>query len=425
VRQGYRFLKLSRDEKSLTLSATCNANGHQICLLVDTGAGRTNISEEIAKRIGVTLTGSAQTGAAGSQLVAVKTGRIDALKVGDLPAHPIDVFVVDDSLRASAKQLGSTIYDGILAADWLSQHHCVLDFANRILYYRDESKLPAPKQSADRSPLGVLLAGNGYGLIALTPQKQSGELLVSCKANGIQIKLLVDTGGPATAISDETAIELKLSTSPTPIRLAMIGGEVPNVRQARIQSFEIGDSGQGASEVLVINLRAQRRQAKQEGKVVLDGLLGSVWLYYYSAVIDFAHDEIYWFPPAKRHVALFSGQWKATRVIVHGAAESPDRARAWRMTIDESGLQLQDLHSVRSYDYTVSLGWPHCPINLLTRPSPDAKDRKALFGICKVAETGNTLMLCFSEGENETSRPTEFVSTKGSKVILVEFERVP
>ncbi len=438
IRAGYESVKLIRDRKTWQLFLNCTANGKAICLSVDTGTSRTCIGNEPAKALQLTATGSGTLAAGGSELLSVKTARIQAFGVGDLPKIAKDVFIVDDSaIRALAKEAGHRIKDGELGTDWFAQHLCVLDFADDTLYYLDPAKQgelgkrPANHPAADNkddevkgSLVGSAMIRSGFGFIKAARDKNTAELFVNCTANGTDLCLKLDTGATLTGISQDTAKALKLTPKDAPFRMAMTGSAISNVRVAQIEDMRMGELRLPRTTVLVFDYSAGRNLAKQEGGIVPDGLLGASWLYYCAAVIDFGHDVLYYFPSMlKRQLTLLAGNWQATKVQRFGFVETADKTKKWRLKVENEWLEWQD-ESTWRYAFGVNQGYPYCQIDFLAGSSNAADQEKKMVGIYEFDETNNRLTLCISMYQDETSRPTKLESGKGSNVVLIEYEKV-
>jgi uncharacterized protein (TIGR03067 family) len=433
VREGYSFLKLTRDRKTSKLFAMCEAEGTPVRLLIDTSTNRTLVSAEIAKRLGLKITGTDTVASRGGELQKIQMGRIEALKVGQLTEPATVVSIVEDSaLRAVAEKEGQLVHDGILAADWLADHSCVLDLGNGILFYRDPSQpsktnldLPIGVRAA-RSRMGTFLSQNGFKRLNVVHDTKTAELFAICTVNGRNLHLLVDTGATLDIIAEETAIDLKMTTTPTGYRVMTAGGEMRNVKLAQVADIKWGDRDLDTPQgtFLVMDYSAQRRQSRGNGGIVMDGILGIYVLSLTSAVIDFRHDLLHSFPPLPKQFALLTGKWQATQVVRDGEMESKEKTKEWKASFEKNRMQLQDDQNVRQCNYSITLAYPQCRIDLVEKPSSGVQKVNRIFGIYEFDDGGNKLTMCISLDQNESSRPTTMESKKDSKTMLIEFERV-
>ncbi|WP_421218679.1 retropepsin-like aspartic protease family protein [Aeromonas jandaei] len=67
-------------------------NGHPVQLLLDTGATRVTIPQQVAKRLGLTARGSSQVNTAAGQL-RVGNGTIETLAMGPLTLYDLAIFI--------------------------------------------------------------------------------------------------------------------------------------------------------------------------------------------------------------------------------------------------------------------------------------------------------------------------------------------
>jgi predicted aspartyl protease len=148
------------------------------------------------------------------------------------------------------------------------------------------------------SAAGETLLRDGYGFVKLM-RDNSSKLYVNCVANGKVFCLNVDTGFTCTSIAEETAKTLGLSVRDADVKIMTVGSEGQRTRAATLEGFHIGDQLGSAFDVNVTDFSALRERAKEDGQVILDGVLGANWLHYYSCVIDFKNDVLYYTDPSR------------------------------------------------------------------------------------------------------------------------------
>ena len=429
VREGYFFLKLARDKKTLMVSAMCQAEGKPVHLLIDSGTNRTSVSDETAKRLRLKITGSDTIASGGRDLVKVQTASIHALEIGRLGSVEAAVFVVDDaSGRALAKENGQQVYDGILGSEWLAAHSCVLDLGNNILYYLPpgpNNRSESPGKTSGRARTGALLWQSGFKFLDVRRTNLTRLWIADSTANGKRLHLMVDTGAVVNSVAVEIANELKLAIVPFPGKSSMASGDVRDLKFGPIADWKIGDLDISGSNVWVMDFSAQRKQAQRLNELVHDGILGVAVLSFCSAIIDFGHDVIYYCKnPFEKQFDLLSGKWQARRVEREGVLESAARTKEWKASIDGDHLHLQGDQRVWQCAYSLKLGVPHCLIDLVEKPSSGVQKVNRMFGNYEIDDAGNKLTVCVSTEGDESKRPTQMESKKDSKTILIEFERV-
>ncbi|PPA29369.1 TIGR02281 family clan AA aspartic protease [Aeromonas jandaei] len=67
-------------------------NGHPVQLLLDTGATRVTIPQQVAKRLGLTARGSSQVNTAAGQ-IRVGNGTVETLAMGPLTLYDLAIFI--------------------------------------------------------------------------------------------------------------------------------------------------------------------------------------------------------------------------------------------------------------------------------------------------------------------------------------------
>src|SRR5262245_52391631 len=121
-----------------------------------------------------------------------------------------------------------------------------------------------------KSPLGIALAKEGYGVIPLVRDTKTSRLYLKCTVNGQAVCLIVDTGCTRTTISEESADELALVTRQSENTIVPGRSEALKVKRARLYDFRIANVAAAFTEVLVTDCSAIRADSRQRGYVVPD-----------------------------------------------------------------------------------------------------------------------------------------------------------
>jgi predicted aspartyl protease len=94
--------------------------------ILDTGAGTSLLSSELAQELEVKVVGSKEGQSAGGK-VSVSLAKVDLLAVGDAKLDNVDVGIVD--LRHIGKTIGAKI-DGDLGYNFLRNYNVMIDYPN-------------------------------------------------------------------------------------------------------------------------------------------------------------------------------------------------------------------------------------------------------------------------------------------------------
>lgn len=135
---GYRRIPLSRNgvghfETGGTLA------GHPVRVLIDTGAGSTVVSLELAQKLGLQLTllGKKAGGAGGSRLDIYQLEE-NSLLLDHATPRPDMLYAVDLShVNASLAMKGATPVEVILGVDVFEKQSAVIDYGSSSLFLKD------------------------------------------------------------------------------------------------------------------------------------------------------------------------------------------------------------------------------------------------------------------------------------------------
>jgi predicted aspartyl protease len=157
--------------KRMTVPVMVNGQG-PFQFVVDTGADRTVISEELADRLDLPAGEKARLHAMGGQAfvrtVLIKTVQVSTNTVRDVRAAALP-----------ARNLGA---DGLLGIDSLKDQRIIMDF-------RAQTMKVVPSQRNEPSPV------EDEGMIVVTAKTRLGQLvMVDADANGQKVFVVVDTG---------------------------------------------------------------------------------------------------------------------------------------------------------------------------------------------------------------------------------------
>lgn len=238
--------------------------------ILDTGAGTSLLSSELAKQLAVKIVGSKEGQSAGGQ-VSVSLAKVDSFAVGEAKMDEIDVGIVD--LSHIAKTIGAKI-DGDLGYNFLKHFRIAID------YRECEIRLDDPKRAENfggpaETEIAMRLASPAKPLI-----------LVDVFANGRgPFQFAIDTGTSTTAITPELAKELGVACRP--IGPATTGGAHVDVTAGVLQSFQVGGAKTDNMSVVVADFFAMLSQAIG---AKLDGIVGYNFLRNYKVVIDYPNE---------------------------------------------------------------------------------------------------------------------------------------
>lgn len=239
--------------------------------ILDTGAGTSLLSTELARSLHIESTESKQAHTAGGEIRAL-LATADSFGVGEIERRDIDVAIVD--LSPIARAVGAKL-DGDLGYNFLKHFRLTIDFRASELTLEDPIRIER-------------FAASGATEVPMRLAQPSKPLiLIDAFVNGRgPFQFAIDTGTSTTALSAELARELHLQT-------ALIGpvttGGVPlTLSASRVGSLRVGKSEAREVDVIVGDFLTMLSEA---AGAKLDGIIGYNFLRNYRVVIDYPNEQ--------------------------------------------------------------------------------------------------------------------------------------
>src|SRR5256885_4353891 len=240
--------------------------------ILDTGAGTSLLSSELAKQLAVKTIGSKEGQSAGGK-VSVSLAKVDSLAVGETKLRDVDVGIVD--LSHIAKTIGAKI-DGDLGYNFLKHFRVTIDYRDCEIRFEDPKRVESFGRSA-KTEVPIRLANPAKPLI-----------LVDVHANGRgPFQFAIDTGTSTTAITPELAKQLGVETSP--VGAGTTGGAPVDFHSGSLQSFQLGGAKIDNMAVVVADFFTMLNAAIG---AKLDGIIGYNFLRNYKVVIDYPGETL-------------------------------------------------------------------------------------------------------------------------------------
>jgi predicted aspartyl protease len=235
--------------------------------ILDTGAGTSLLSSELAKQLEVKIIGSKEGQSAGGK-VSVSLAKVDSLAVAETKLDNVDVGIVD--LSHIGKTIGAKI-DGDLGYNFIKHFRITLDYGNCEIRFEDPKRVERFGRTA-QTQVAMRLANPAKPLI-----------LVDVHANGRgPFQFAIDTGTSTTAITPELA--KKLGIASRPIGAGTTAGAHVDVTAGALKSFQVGGAKIDNMTVVVADFFPMLSNAIG---VKLDGIVGYNFLRNYKVVIDY------------------------------------------------------------------------------------------------------------------------------------------
>jgi predicted aspartyl protease len=222
--------------------------------ILDTGAGTSLLSSDLAKKLNIKIISTKEGQSAGGK-ISVSLAKVDSLAVGQVKLDDVDVGIVD--LGNIAKTIGTKI-DGDVGYNFLKHFRITIDYHNCEIRFDEPRRIERLGRSS-KTEVPMRLASLAKPL-----------LLVQVHANGHgPFQFAIDSGTSTTAIAPELAQQLGLEGSP--VGPLTTGGSQVNVTAGTLESFQVGRARIDDLVVVVADFFSMLSQAVGAR---LDGLPG-------------------------------------------------------------------------------------------------------------------------------------------------------
>lgn len=214
-------LKLERDlHNRMTVPVLIGSSG-PFDFLIDTGSERTVLAREVARKLGLAISGNATVvGVAGS--VPVELVEIDEISLGKRTYYTLTAPLLD------AQFIGA---DGIVGIDSLQDQRVLIDFAaNRIVI-------------GDAAALG---GSRGFEIVVRAKRKSGQLIMANAIIDGIKTDIVIDTGSDSSigniALRDALSRRRKLeSTTLISVTGQSIGAEMGMASTINVEGLKLNN----------------------------------------------------------------------------------------------------------------------------------------------------------------------------------------
>jgi predicted aspartyl protease len=239
--------------------------------ILDTGAGTSLLSTELAQQLNIKVLGTKEGQSAGGK-VSVSLAKVESLALGQAKIEDVEVGIVD--LGHIGKAIGTKI-DGDVGYNFLKHFRVTIDYQTGEIRF-DDPKRTENFGKPSKAEIPMRLASPAKPLV-----------LIDVYANGRgPFQFAIDTGTSTTAISPEAAQELGIDSSP--ISPLTTGGSQVNVTAGNLKSFQVGGAGIDDLVVVVADFFAMLSQAVG---AKLDGIVGYNFLRNFRVVMDYPSEK--------------------------------------------------------------------------------------------------------------------------------------
>jgi predicted aspartyl protease len=255
----------------LTIDVQINGNG-PFHFVVDTGADRTVIAEDVARQLGLAISEPVMVEGV-VRTVRVDTVRIQTVSVGS---------ITHEDIKTPVLPRAQLLADGYLGLDIIDGYRLTLDFKNRALQLLD----PRQGQLINWAPpneVPVRMVGSGGHLRS-----------VNCVVDGIRTTAFVDTGAEISvgntqlfrALQERDPAYDKRDTIPlTGVTGGVVEGRVTTVKMVKLGGLSFEDSRIAIADLQIFELWEMANRPAL--------LIGMNWLRQFGKVsVDYGRKEL-------------------------------------------------------------------------------------------------------------------------------------
>lgn len=272
-----------------------------VTLLLDTGATRTMLTPDIARRLGLSPAVDAPRSPIvmlGGQRAQIPLIRLASLAVGDSAVADLQVGVFTPLPH-------TPFIDGLLGGDFLKRFTIKLDYA------RSRLQLTPPTAPNLRSSLHTVTSATVPSTVPI--ETAGNHILVRAVLNHREeVRLLLDTGATHTMLTPEAARRVGLKPAPHALMgaLQVVGGHRVRFPLVPLASLAMGEAVVENLQVGILNTFP--------GTHTVDGLLGGDFLEHFTLTLDYSARRLQLDPTPSRSER---GERRANTTLVQATTE--------------------------------------------------------------------------------------------------------
>jgi predicted aspartyl protease len=258
----------------ILVPASVNGDGpHEFIL--DTGAGVSLLTPELAERVGVTITESKEGMGAGGRL-AISLGVVESLSVGQARAENVQVAITSELHRIGAV-IGASV-DGNVGYSYLKDFRLTLDYQKLTLQLIQAEHETNEDSNSAHSEVKFKLAHPSKPLVLVpTFVNDEGPFIFA-----------LDTGASSTVLSSEVAQMLCIESTGIP-QMTGAGGAMQGASGV-VRSLAVGNARLENLAVATADFLAMLSQIV---KTKLDGIIGYNFLKEFKVTIDYPNETLH------------------------------------------------------------------------------------------------------------------------------------
>lgn len=280
LKLGYESVPLKKIPGDRRYSGVFYVNGTPMNFLIDSGANRTDVDENLAKKTGLELDDSVRIITRGALGREIHSGRgFGSLQIGPMVA-PRFAFTIAPS---DGRKTSTSSYAGQVGLDALTATGAMVDIPDGKMW------VPGPKSLLRRengiAQLG-LYPGLGEKVLKMGTAGRLPHLILRGELNGQPVSWVVDTGAEVSVMAAESFDRFNIPSRTSNSRMIDASGDRIPLRYARIHDLTFGDVNVAVFDLSVAPLGQVRKFFRDGRGRPVDGILGMDFLTNGNALLD-------------------------------------------------------------------------------------------------------------------------------------------
>ncbi|PAW79266.1 MAG: hypothetical protein B9S32_04760 [Verrucomicrobia bacterium Tous-C9LFEB] len=278
--EGFTTTKVYKRFNDGRVSVAVKINGHELKLLVDTGAPYTLLSRQAAERCEIPIERDIGSARGTNGVADEKAGlaKIDSFTIGgvELTESPVTISTFH------YPYLFGNDFDGLLGLMTMKLNNVVLGYAPHFFAFNPTR--PATYTLSNR------LTGQGYVETAL--RIDHGHYLLPMVINGISANAILDTGAQNTVVNLDFATQARIAMGPERLYSSGMDGKGTTGRVLVPSRLSLASRIIPAMPIAAVRMEIfQQKTATSLGP--LDGLVAFDLIERLAPVLDVGNDRLY------------------------------------------------------------------------------------------------------------------------------------
>lgn len=280
VAEGFTSVKVLRRFGDSRVSVAVKINGHDLKLLIDTGAPYSLISRQAADRCEIVVEKNigATRGTNGVADPNAGFAKIDSFTIGGVELNAVPVMISNFHYP----YLFGNDFDGLLGLETMKANNVVFGYNPNLFLFN-------PQRPATYK-LSTWMEAQGYSEIA--PQYDRGHYLLPIVINGATANTILDSGAQSTVVSLDFAERERMAMTQGRLFSSGMDGKSTIGRMIQPKRLSIAMRIIPSQPIAAVRMEIfQQKLATSRGAI--DGLLAFDLMASMAPVLDMGNDRLY------------------------------------------------------------------------------------------------------------------------------------